>query len=178
MKQIGIGLLVALAVIFVANLAFCGRAEARNWYVKAEVGQAMDTEAGGFALGDDTTIGAYVGTAVGPIRVEGGVSRIEADTTIGIGLEVDALYYNATGYLDLPNGLYVGGGAGYIDAEAEFGPVSFTDEGWAWHAAGGYAHRLNDRTILEAQVRYIDAELDTVGEATTVTATLGLRLRI
>lgn len=168
----------ATAVILIAGVAFCSSANASEFYVKAEAGYAMDTEAGGFALGDDSTIGAYVGTGVGPLRVEAGVSRIEADTSIGITMEIDALYYNGTAYLDLPNGFFVGAGAGYMEAEAEFGPISFDDSGWAYHGAAGYAHRVNDSMIVEAQVRYIDADFDQVGDATSVQATLGLRLAL
>lgn len=170
--------LLSLAAAAILAWATVPDASARNYYVKAEVGQVMDAEAGGFALGDDPTVGGYVGTAVGPLRVEGGVSRLSADTDFGIEFQADALYYNATAYLDLPSGFFVGAGVGYMDAEAEFGPVSFEDDGYAYHVAGGYAARLNDRMVGEVQVRYIDADLDTIGDVNAVTATVGLRVRL
>lgn len=176
-KYVAWAALAAVAVLII-GFTMCSTADAREFYVKVEAGQTIETDVDAFgSLPNGDVLGAYVGSSVGPVRVEAGVANVTFDTGIPIA-DIDANYYNASGNIDLANGLYFGGGAGYIESEAEFGPFSASDEGWAWHLQGGYAHRLTDSLVAEFQVRYIDADFDTLGEATSTAATVGLRMAL
>lgn len=172
-------ILAAFAAI--ACLGLAQTASASDWYVKAEVGTTFDTQVqtsfGGTELTDELTYGAYVGTAVGPVRVEAGASHIAGNINLGgISLEASAIDYNATAYLDLKvsedSAFYVGAGADYIQAEAALGPFFSTDlSGYGYHVTGGYAHRVSPSSIIEIQGRYLSADLgqvDLTGTAFTV----------
>src|SRR5689334_22892298 len=90
--------LVALAAPF----AFVHSANAATGlYVAARAGQTFDATAQSFHLSDDTAFGAAVGAKVGPLRVEGGVDRISADT---LPFSAHAVDYHADAFLDVPVG--------------------------------------------------------------------------
>ncbi len=171
MKHTLLSTIVALGAFF----ALTPDASARDWYVRAEVGQAAETEANGFSLSDDVAYGGALGTSIGPVRTEVGVSRITADTAT---VSASAVDYNATAYLDTASGLYVGAGVDYIEAEASFGPFSANDSGFGYHVTGGYARRLSDNVVGEVSARYVSADLDTVGEVETVVFSFGLRMAL
>ena len=151
-------ILVAVFVLVAVGIFSCGNADAREWYVKAEVGSTFDSQVqtsfGGTELTDELTYGAYVGTAVGPVRVEAGASHLAGDIPLGgITLETSAVDYNATVYLDLATsdkgGFYIGAGPDYIQAEANLGPFFSTSQsGYGYHISGGYAHRVSESGII------------------------------
>lgn len=158
-------ILAALAVAVTMGVA--QTATASEFYVKAEVGQAFDTQAdtgfGSIEFADGDVLGAYVGTSVGPVRVEGGVAHLDTDANFfGIPVNASANDYNATAYLDTASGFYVGAGVNYIQAEASVANVfSIEQSGFGWHASGGYAFRAAGG-IVEVQATYLDASLDDV----------------
>lgn len=153
--------LAAVSVLLTMSTAQVAFAEV---YVKGELGTLanaqVDTSFGGSELTDGQVFGAYIGTAVGPVRVEAGASHLSADLNFGpFTVDGSAIDYNATAYLDTASGFYVGAGADYVEAEASFGPVSFNDSGFGWHVSGGYAFAAAGG-IVEAQATYLDASLD------------------
>lgn len=177
-NQIGLAIVAALALVGFVALS-CSNADAREFYVKAEIGTTIDTQASGLELNDDLTYGAYVGTDVGPLRVEAGVAHLAASTSIfGTEIATSAIDYSATAYLDHSSGLYVGAGVDYIQAEATVGGWWSDDySGTGWHVAGGYATRVSDNAVVEFQVRYTEADLD-VADLTTTAATVGVRFAL
>ncbi len=144
-------------------------------YVKAEVGFTADTQVdtsyGSIELGDDATYGAYVGTAVGPFRVEGGVAHISGDANFyGLTVDASANDFNATVYLDTASGFYVGAGADYVLGEAQAFGSTAEFSGPGWHATGGYAFEAAGG-IVEVQGTYREinlGEVDLSGPAFTV----------
>lgn len=163
-----------------AMCLFAGTANAAPFYVKAEVGITPQTEVEGFNLSDDATYGLLAGTAVGPVRVEAGVSRLSAD--IADFVEGDAIDYRATAYLDMPiteqTGVFVGAGVDYLQAEVNVGPFFSEDlEGTGYHYTAGIAHRISENAIGEVAYRHIEADLDGLDVATDA-VTLGLRFRL
>lgn len=158
-------------------------AHAGDWYVKAEVGTTFDSEINGIELSDAPVYGAHVGTAVGPVRVEGGVRHVSGDISLGfIDVETSAINYTATAYLDLAtsanSGFFIGAGPDYWQGEASIGPFFNTDvEGFGYHVTGGYATRITDRAVFEVAARYDDADLDGI-DLTGVSATAGVRFRL
>lgn len=181
LSRYGMWVLVALLAIVLVSVFTCSQADAREWYVKTEVGTTFDTQVqtsfGGTELTDELTYGAYVGTSVGPVRVEAGASHIAGNINLGgIALEASAIDYNATAYLDLAtsdsSGFFIGGGVDYIQAEASLGPFFSTDlSGYGYHVSGGYATRVTENAIFELQARYLVADLDNVDlTGTAVTA--------
>ena len=172
--------MAAGAVALLAILAVCSApASAGEYYVKAEIGTTVDAQAGGVELSDEATYGIHGGTSVGPVRVEAGVRHVSGNVALGpFVLESSAINYTGTAYLDHSSGFYVGAGVDYYDTETSIGPfVSMDDSGYGYHVSGGYATRINDRTILEVQARYSDAELDSSGDLTGTAITIGLRTR-
>jgi len=172
-----IGLAVGIALIAVGVFA-CSSANASEFYVKAEVGTTVSADIGA-ELSDELTYGAYIGTSVGPFRVEAGASHLAGDIDLGgIALETSAIDYNATAYIDTQSGFYVGAGVDYIEAEANIGPwFSANDSGWGYHVSAGYAARVSDRSVIEFQARYLEADLDNVDLSGTA-LTVGYRHRI
>lgn len=178
---------IGAGIILIASLAFCSNADAREWYVKTEVGTTFDSQVqtsfGGTELTDELTYGAYVGTSVGPVRVEAGASHLAGDINLGpIAIESSAIDYNATAYLDLATsqsgGFFVGAGVDYVQAEVSVGPFFSTDQsGYGYHVSGGYAHRVTESGILEFQARYLSADLDNV-DLTGTAFTVGFRQRL
>lgn len=169
-----------LAIAAIAAFMACAApAHADDFYVKAEVGQALDTQISdsgyGLELSDGDVFGAYVGTAVGPVRVEAGVSHVNADLEFyGYSIDASANDFNATAYLDTASGLYVGAGVNYIQAEATpFPGYSIEESGYGWHVSGGYAFAAFGG-IVETQVTYVDASLDDF-DLTQTRATIGYR---
>jgi opacity protein-like surface antigen len=167
-----------------AILAPCliSNANASDWYGKVSVGQT-EADISGVALDEGLAYGGAVGTSIGPVRVEAGVTHLSGDFA-GI-VDADALTYSATGYLDLPVGahasVFAGAGIDYIDGEANvFGStLDASGEGYHWSVGGAY--RLSERMIAEAMFTQTTADLDTdFGgvdlEANTVT--LGLRFAL
>lgn len=171
----------------IAGLGIAQTATAGEWYVKAEVGSTFDsqiqTSFGGAELTDGPVYGAYVGTGVGPVRVEAGARHVEGDINLGgIALETSAVNYTATAYIDLAtsanSGFFIGAGPDYWQAEANLGPIFSTDQsGYGYHVTGGYATRISDRAIFEVAARYDNADLDAV-DLTGVSATAGVRFRL
>lgn len=147
-----------------ALLAPCliSNAAADEWYGKVSVGQS-EADVSGLTLDEGLAYGAALGTSVGPVRVEAGVSRLSGDFA-GM-FSADALDYRATAYLDLPVGanasVFGGAGLDYIDGEGSIYGSSIDASGEGWHWAVGGAYRLNDRMIAEVQYRQIAADLDT-----------------
>jgi opacity protein-like surface antigen len=173
----------ALATALLAPAALAGNAEARDWYVKATIGQA-EPAIESFELDEGLTYGAALGTSVGPVRVEGGVTRL--DTGFAGVIDADALNYTLTGYLDLPVGenasVYGGVGLNYITADASIFGSGIDASGDGWHYAAGFAYRLNERMIGEFQYRHTDASLDAdfIGDIDVETdeVSVGLRLAL
>lgn len=172
----------AIAAALLGPVLIAPSAHAEGWYVKASVGQSS-ADVGGFGLNDGFAYDLAAGTALGPVRVEGGVARLSGD--FGGVLEANALDYHINGYLDLPVGdnasVFGGVGADYIDGEANFGfgSVDASGEGWNWAVGGAY--RLNDRMIGEVQYRQISADLDTPFGGVDLDAsvvTFGIRARL
>lgn len=159
-----------LAVLAVAPLA-----SAEAFYVKGEVGTTVDTQLetsyGGIELNDGQVLGAYIGTAVGPVRVEAGAAHLSGDLDFGyFTVDGSALDYNATAYLDTASGFYAGVGVDYIEAEASIGSYNLSQSGYGWHVSGGYAFAAAGG-IVELQATYRDIALDDVdlsGTAMTV----------
>lgn len=166
-----------LSIAAVIALGICTVAPAAaDVYVKAEVGttldQQVDTSFGSLELNDDLTFGGYVGTAVGPFRVEAGAAHLSGNANFfGIPLEASAIDYNATAYLDTASGFYVGAGVDYVTAEASIANVFTIDQsGYGWHVSGGYAFEAAGG-IVELQGTYRQIDLDDVdlsGPAVTV----------
>lgn len=156
-----------LAAVAVALTLGIAQTAAADVYIKAEVGTTADTQVdAGFAsieLSDDLTYGAYVGTALGPFRVEAGASHISGDANFfGIPVDASAIDYNATAYLDTASGFYVGAGVNYVQAEATVANVFSVDqEGWGYHVSGGYAFEAAGG-IVELQGTYRQIDLDDV----------------
>lgn len=157
-------------------------AHADGWYVKASVGQS-GADVGPVTLNDGFAYDLAAGTAVGPVRVEGGVARLSGD--LAGALQANALDYHANAYLDLPVGdnasVFGGVGLDYIDGEANFGFGSIDASGNGWNWAVGGAYRLNDRMIAEVQYRDVTADLDTPfggADLDAQVATIGVRMRL
>lgn len=167
------GLAVVAAALAFALISSPAHADV---YVKAEVGITADTQVdtsfGSIELGDDVTFGGYVGTSVGPFRVEAGVSHISGNADFfGIGLDASANDFNATAYLDTASGFYVGGGVDYVVGEASVGGFTSADfSGYGWHASGGYAFSAAGGIVeLQGTYRQIDlGDVDLSGPAFTV----------
>lgn len=171
-QWIAAGVLAGVVVGFA--FVSCSNADA-SVYVKAEIGTTIGNEVsttfGDVEFTDQATYGAYVGTAVGPVRVEAGVSHLGGTIDAGfITLDASALDYNATAYLDTASGFYVGAGADYVQGEATVGPFSQDFSGYGWHVSGGYAFSAAGG-IVEAQATYREIDLggvDLSGPAVTV----------
>lgn len=166
-------IMAAVAVALTLGLAQTATAEI---YVKAEVGVAVDTQVDtsfvDVEFDDGLTFGGYVGTAVGPFRVEAGAAHISGDANFfGIPVDASAIDYNATAYLDTASGFYVGAGINYVEAEATVaGLFSANDSGWGYHVSGGYAFSAAGG-IIELQGTYRQIDMDNVdlsGPAFTV----------
>ncbi len=153
------------SIIAAAAILACSAAPAfaAPFYLKAEIG-TTDVAVEGINLDDGQTYGAAVGTAIGPVRVEAGVRHVDTGLDL-FGVSAEGLDYSATAYFDFAvterTGVFVGAGVDYITAEASFGPFFSTDtEGTGYHYAAGVAHRVSENTILEAQYRHTEADLD------------------
>lgn len=164
------------AIALAIGLMTAPVANASDWYVKAEVGVTADTQVdtsfGSIELGDDFTYGGYVGTSVGPFRVEAGASHIGGDANFfGIPLETSAVDLNATAYLDTASGFYVGAGVDYVLGEASVASIASADfSGYGWHASGGYAFEAAGGVVeVQGTYRAVDlGEVDLSGPAFTV----------
>lgn len=176
----------ALLALGAAN-AWATQADASEWYGALRVGQTINTDVSGISFEDGEAYGAGLGTSIGPVRVEGGVSRLSGDLNFGgPSIQADALDYHATAYLDLPVGenasLFAGAGVDYVDAEALFFGNSIDANGTGYHWAVGGAYRLRDGLMLEARYRQIEADVDAdfIGDVDLSASelTLGLRMRI
>jgi len=159
--------ILGLAAFAVASLAVSTPASARDWYIKAEVGQASNISAGPVSLQNGDTYGAAIGTAVGPVRVEAGAARVNT-SAFGV-IDVTATDYSATAYLDLPvtarTGVYAGAGFDYLTADASFGFGGTDLSGDGWHWTAGMAHRISDNAIAELQFTRLDGDLEGVDVA-------------
>lgn len=183
MKSFQIG---AAMVALVGMNALATEADARNWYAKASVGVSeADVSAFGGTVSFDEGLayGGAMGTSVGPVRVEAGVSHLSGDFA-GV-INADALDYHLTGYLDLPVGdnasVFGGAGIDYIDGEASLGFGSIDASGEGYHYAAGFAYRFSDRIIGEFQWRHVTADLDTSFGSVDLEAneaTVGIRLAL
>lgn len=168
--------ILGLAALFSAAAAFVPAASARDWYVRGEIGQAADISAEGVGLANGLSYGGYVGTEVGFLRVEAGMSRINTDVMSVV--EVGANDFNATAYLDFRptdnSSVFLGAGADYITVDASSGFAGADATGLGWHLTGGYAHQFGP-VIAEAQVRYISADIEGFN-VDAVVPTIGVRL--
>lgn len=171
-----------LATAVLAPVMIAPSAHAEGWYAKASVGQSS-IDVSGLTLDDEMAYGAAVGTGLGPLRIEGGVSRLSGDFA-GV-VQADALDYRATAYLDLKVGdnasIFGGAGIDYIDGEANvgFGSVDVSGEGYHWALGGAY--RLSERMIGEVQFRRVEAEMgSSFGDfdASADEITMGVRFRL
>lgn len=162
-------ILASLAI----TVALLGAAEARPFYGKLEVGVATDTSVEGTELDSGLVYGAALGSVIGPVRVEAGVSRLSADFA---GLDVNATDIHATGYLDFAvtedTSVYGGAGVDWVIAEAPL--AGFEADGAGYHVVGGIARRVNSGLIVEAQARYVNADLDGTNVSSTA-FTVGTR---
>lgn len=143
--------------------AFAAPAMAET-YVGVGAGTSI-TSVEGLDLDDGFAIDLVVGTDVGPVRVEGGIARVNNDTNfLGLPVNVSALEYSAMAFYDIPTGTsvtpYVGAGVTYTDAQAD---VFFTDidaQGWGYQLAGGFRTAISDRLTADVGVRYGKSQLD------------------
>lgn len=163
---------ILFAIAAVAAMSMASVASANDFYVKAEVGQGFDTQVGPIETDNADIYGAYIGTAVGPFRVEAGVAHLDAEANLfGLPVNMSANDFNATAYLDTASGLYIGAGANYVQGEATvFNAFSVDQSGYGYHVSGGYAFAAAGG-IVELQATYRDIELDDVdlsGTAVTV----------
>lgn len=181
-SRYGMWVLVALLAIVLISVFTCSQANASEWYVKAEVGSTFDTSVNAIELSDEPVYGAYVGTAVGPVRLEAGARHVAGDFQFGPWtVETSAVNYTATAYLDLATsenaGFFVGAGPDYYTAEINSPFGSADTEGAGWHVAGGYATRITDRAIFEVAARYGEADLDGI-DLTGTSVTAGVRFAL
>lgn len=170
--RILLGAAAALVAIALAPVA-----SANDFYGRLSVG-TTNVEAGPLELPEDTSYGAAIGTSIGPFRVEASANRFSGD--LG-GLEISANDFAATAYLDLPltanTGVFVGGGADYVQAEANYIYGSAQGEEIGYHYTAGVAHRISERQILEVSYRHLEADFDDFDvQADTFSA--GLRFRL
>lgn len=165
-----LGLIGAIGAIS----AIPAQAEAKV-YAEVEAGLTAGTSVEGYNLADDMAFGAFLGTSVGPVRVEGGVSRLSADTS---GLSIHANDWSGSAYLDFPlsdrTSFSVGGGLDYVQAEATSGPWSMDAEGYGYHVSASVGHRVAENVIVEATGRWLQADLD-VADVSAPTFTVGVR---
>jgi len=153
-------------------------------YAAVRVGQATNTAVEGISFSDDMTYGVAVGKAVGPFRVEVGANRISGDLNYGGPvISGDAMDFHASAFLDFNiserTSVYVGGGADYVNAEADIFGYTINGDGYGYNFAVGAAHRFNDHVIGEAQFRRLNADLSTdFGDVTFEgdQITLGIRV--
>ena len=165
---------IALLAGLIGAAFLPGQASAKV-YAEIEAGLTAGTSVEGFNLADDMAFGAFLGTSVGPVRIEGGVSRLSADTG---GLSVHANDWAGSAYLDFPisdrTSFSVGGGLDYIQAEATSGPWSVDAEGYGYHVSASLGHRVADGVIVEATGRWLQADLD-VADVSVPTFMVGVR---
>ena len=157
-------------------------ANASDWYGRVSIGES-DAEISGVGLSSGTSYGAAVGTSIGPVRVEGGVSHISGDLA-GI-VEAEALVVSGTAYLDLQLGerasLFGGAGLDYVDGSAEVFGSSIEASGDGYHYVLGGAYRLTDNIIGEVSYRHTEADLDSDFGSVDLEAdvvSVGLRLAL
>lgn len=150
----------ALAAIIGGN-AIATTADAGEWYAAARVG-VSEAEVSGMAFNEGLTYGGAVGTSVGPVRVEAGVTRLSGDFANVI--EADALDYSLSGFLDFPVGdraaLFVGGGVDYVDGSASIYGSEIEASGNGYHYTTGLSYRFSPGIIGEAAYSHLTAELD------------------
>lgn len=173
------------AAAALAMAAACTDANAGEWYGAARVG-VSEIDVAGAGFDEGLTYGAGLGTSVSFLRLEANVDRLSGELDLGgFSIDADGLVYSATAYVDLPVGdnasVFAGAGLDYVDGEASFFGATIDANGDGWHWAAGGAYRLNDRVIVEAQVREINADLSTpFGDVDTKTlaTTLGFRFEL
>lgn len=175
MKSNWILALAAVAGLACAALASCDTASAAPLYISGHVGAATQVGASDVSFDDGQTYGVAIGTAVGPLRVEAGVDRHNASGWGG-SLNGRATVYNASAFLDTQSGFYAGGGVDWAQASVSFYGCKENDQGFGYHAAVGFAHRVADNVIVDAQARY--THLDVFGGASDVTYTIGARVAV
>ncbi len=155
-------MLTALSAAALA-VGFAGNAAALDLYAKASVGTATNVEASGVSLDGGLAFEGALGADLGLVRIEGNVSRIDADAFAGA-IDASAWTYGGTAYLDIPLGeratLFGGAGLDYVDAEADFGYGSLGADGWGHHLTAGVGYRLGSNTTVEVSYRRLSAELD------------------
>jgi opacity protein-like surface antigen len=177
--------LMAFSTISLAAIGFAQPASAlgipAGAYAVVRGGDTVDNHVQSVNLADDTAFGVGLGAYVGPLRVEGALDRISADTGV---VNFHALDYHADAYLDVPIGhLTVFGGAGldYIQAQSTLGPSSVQGTGRGWNYAGGASYPITDRLSAEVQVRHLDSTVTFTGhdvDLSSNVASVGLRVRI
>ena len=170
-KHLIIGAVLALGLI---GLGACD-ALAAPLYISGHVGVSTEQSVGGISFEDQNTFGGAIGTAVGPVRVEVGVDRHNGSAYGGI-VQSRATVYNASAFLDTSSGFYAGGGVDWAQASESFYGCKENDSGFGYHAAVGYAKRISDNIILDAQARY--THLDVFEGSSDVTFTVGARVAI
>lgn len=141
--------------------AWATNADAGEWYGAIRAG-VSEAEVSGLAFNEGLTYGAAVGTSVGPVRVEAGVTRLSGDFANVV--EADALNYSLSGFLDFPVGekasLFVGGGVDYVDGDASIYGSEIEASGNGYHYGGGFSYRFSPGVIGEAAYSHLTAELD------------------
>ena len=170
----GVSYAIALLALGV-GAAFLPSQASAEVYAEVEAGLTAGTSVEGYNLADDLAFGGFIGTSVGPVRVEGGISRLSADTS---GLSVHANDWSGSAYLDFPltdrTSFSLGGGVDYLQAEATAGPWSVDAEGYGYHVSASLGHRVAENVIVEATGRWLQADLD-VADVSVPTFMIGVR---
>lgn len=175
-----VAMIAAAAVCaFFAACAVLTQASARDWTVRAEVGQTVNTEidVGPLTLepSNGSVVGIHLGTSVGPVNLEAGVRQIELEALAGA-VTIDATNFTGTVSLDLPYGTFVGVGPDYYNTETTLGGVfSINDSGWGYHATAGVNFPINDRFAAQVAYRYTNSD-DLGFTSGAVTASLSYTL--
>ena len=184
LKSISQAALVAavLGPVLIAPAANAGVLD----YAAVRVGEATNTEVSGLPLEGGLTYGIAAGKAVGPLRIEVGVDRLQADLNLGgPSVQGAALDYHAGAFLDFSIGdrasVFVGASADYVSAEADIFGFSVEGDGTGYSWATGGAYRITDNVIGEVQYRHLEADLSTdFGDVDLASdqITLGFRLAL
>lgn len=167
------------AVIMAFGLAQTASAE--GLYGVARVGTTTETSVSGISFDDGPVYNVGLGTNLGPIRAEAGVSRLSGELGAGA-IQADALVYQVSAYLDLPVGdnakVFAGGGIGYASGEASLYGFGIDASGPEYHFGGGASYRISERFVGELMWTRRSADLDTDYGSVTLESdevTLGIR---
>lgn len=149
-----IGLLAPMSAHAMEEFNASPASDKATAYVSVSAGLATDTEFQGFGLSDGNTIGAAAGIDAGPVRFQAGANRLTADS---FGANIHAQDWYVEALVDLPAGLYAGGGLDFVRAEVGIGPWETDVEDNGWHATVGMRQELMQDVDFFVEGRYIEA---------------------